>query len=460
MTDSNDFDDLLACPRCDRTPLDGNDLGFACGGCKTRFPITGAVPWLFAEPDASLGEWRHRLQLALQQLGHEAGRAGQDLKKPDLLEPTRRRLEQLRDASSAHRAALGELLAPFDVRSLDASYESHLALRTRLPGDQGLNTYYNNVHRDWCWGDAENAASMAQIAAVTADKGAPLEGDLLILGAGAGRLAYDLHAERDGGRTLALDFNPLLLTIAQRLFAGESLELYEFPLAPRTLADVAVHQTLAAPGAARPGLWPLLGDVLRPPFAERTFDAVVTPWLIDIVSEDLRPFSRRINRLLKDGGRWVSFGSLAFEHASRARRYSLDEVVEIAEAAGFSAPRVAEARIPYMCSPHSRHGRQELVCTFSATKTSHPKRQERHKALPDWIVTGKTPVPLSASFQTQAMSTRIYAFIMALIDGKRTVEDMAAVLEQQKLMPRAEAKPAIRNFLIRMYEDSQRNPNF
>jgi hypothetical protein len=33
---------------------------------------------------------------------------------------------------------------------------------------------------------------------------------------------------------------------------------------------------------------------------------------------------------------------------------------------------------------------------------------------------------------------------------------MAQVLEQQNLMTRAEAEPAIRSFLIKMYEDSRR----
>ena len=66
----------------------------------------------------------------------------------------------------------------------------------------------------------------------------------------------------------------------------------------------------------------MLADALRPPFAEGAFDTVVTPWLIDIVSENLTVFAARINRLLKEGGRWVNFGSLAFaEPACRARAF-------------------------------------------------------------------------------------------------------------------------------------------
>jgi hypothetical protein len=49
---------------------------------------------------------------------------------------------------------------------------------------------------------------------------------------------------------------------------------------------------------------------------------------------------------------------------------------------------------------------------------------------------------------------------MSLIDGKRTIEDMAKILKQQNLMSEQEAIPALRNFMTRMFDDSQRNSGF
>ena len=54
------------------------------------------------------------------------------------------------------------------------------------------------------------------------------------------------------------------------------------------------------------------------------------------------------------------------------------------------------------------------------------------------------------------MTTQIYSFMMSLIDGKRSIEDMATVLEKQKLMSKAEAIPAIRAFLTKMHDDEQK----
>ena len=455
MQDAGRLDELLACPRCDRKPLDRHADQYRCSGCKAEFPDIGGIPWLFADADSTLGEWRNRLHYSLQQLSHEAQRIKAELIAEDRRALTRKRLEQQLAATDKHKKMLRQMLSPVDVQSMQASYESQLALRTRLPSDQGLNTYYANVHRDWAWGDRENDASLAQIRSVL-PKDAQL-GKVLVLGAGACRLAYDMHMQLPVETTVAVDFNPLLLLIARQLVSGEQLQMYEFPIAPKSLNDCAVLRKLQAPEPVRENFFLVLGDVLRPPFSAGAFDTVVTPWLIDIVSEDLPAFAARINNLLKPGGRWINFGSLAFDSPDRARRYSPEEVLVIAEECGFASPQVTQATIPYMCSPASRHGRQETVFTFGAEKQQEAESPGRHKALPDWIVTGNEPVPLLPSFRTQAMSTQIYSFIMSLIDGKRSIKDMAKLLEQQKLMSRKEAEPAIRNFLTRMHDDSQRS---
>jgi uncharacterized protein YbaR (Trm112 family)/ubiquinone/menaquinone biosynthesis C-methylase UbiE len=450
--------DLLACPRCDKTPLDESDGVYSCKACKIDFPSIDGIPWMFAEPQATLGEWRGRLQFALQKLSQESASLETELGDKELRPLTKRRLERFRKATDSHRRSLQKLLQPVDVQSLHGNYESYLALRTRMPADQALNTYYANVHRDWSWGDEENKASMKQLRSVLHES-AEL-GNVLVLGAGAGRLAYDLHMQMDCTTTVAMDFNPLLLLIAKSVMGGDSLKMYEFPIAPKSLEDDAVLRTLSAPDVVRDGFHLVLGDALRAPFAEGSFDTVVTPWLIDIITEDLPVMAARVNGLLKPEGRWVNFGSLAFASPERARRYSPEETKAIVAESGFSDPYVSEASIPYMCSPASRHGRQEKVFSFSAYKERNAEKAPRHRALPDWIVTGKEPVPLTQSFRSQAMTTQIYSFMMSLIDGKRTIKDMAVVLEKQKLMTREEAEPAIRSFLTKMYDDSQKQSGF
>jgi hypothetical protein len=459
MTATAPIADFLACPRCDKAPLTVSGSGTRCSGCKTSFPSLNNIPWLFAEPDATLGTWRGRLHFALQQLASDSQKAKSESQANGLNPLTKQRLALQVKAADEHRNMLRKILAPVDIQSMQANHESYLAMRTRLPTDQGIHTYYANIHRDWAWGDDENKASLSQIEAVI-DGESPRLGNTLVLGAGACRLAYDIHMNLDTSNTVATDFNPLLLLIAQSVMHGEQPELYEFPLAPKSLDDFAVLRTLSAPQPVREGFHLLFSDFLRPPFVPGSFDTVVTPWIIDIVNEDLPLQAARINNLLKPDGRWINFGSLAFDHPDRARRYSAEETVSIVESAGFATPGVVQESIPYMCSPASRHARNEQVFTFAASKLREAKKPPRHKALPDWIVTGKEAVPLTQSFHKQAISTQIHSYIMSLIDGKRTIEDMAAILEQQKLMTRQEAIPAVRDFLTRMFDDSQRNSGY
>lgn len=452
-----ELESLLACPACGGS-LSRAHAGHACPACCREFPEIGGLPWLFPEPAAALSEWRGRTRLLLQYLGREAAIHRRALGQDDLHPLTRRRLELIVSACDDHAGRIAALLQPLGVAARDEPLEVHLALGTELPGTQGLTTYYANVHRDWAWGEAENRGSFEAVSA-TLQTGGPAA-HLLVLGAGAGRLAYDLHQARHAALTVALDFNPLLATIGRRVTSGGSVQLYEFPIAPRRIEDHAVLRSLAAPTAARAGLAFVLGDGLAAPFASGAFDAVLTPWFADIVPEDLVLLMRRINRLLAPGGRWVFFGSLAWADRPPEASYSLEELLELAPGAGFEPGPVSQTRLPYMQSPASRHGRIEEVLCFAAVKRREAPAVPDRRLRPDWIGRTDLPVPVRPEFREQSLSTRVYAFIMAMIDGRRSIDDMAALMQEQRLMDRADAVPAIQRFLARMLEDGARRANF
>jgi hypothetical protein len=454
MASADALHDLLACPRCD-APLAAAGNTWRCAGCEVDFPQIAGIAWLFAEPNAALGEWRGRLHFSLQRLDRERQQLEASLTTPALRPATRARLESLERAMRDQLARLTALLAPLEIEQHTASYETYLALRTRLPPDQGLTTYYGNIHRDWCWGDAENDASFDVLHTLLRDA-AP--GRTLVLGAGAGRLAYDLHMRTTAPLTVALDFNPLLMIVAERVTRGNSLALYEFPLAPR--GEAALLRTLAAPSAARAGLVHLLADAHRPPFRRGAFDTVVTPWLIDILPERFDLLCARVNAQLRDGGRWLNFGSLSFHDPDPAARYGLDECRAALEENRFGDVTIEEREIPYLSSPASRHARRERVVSWSASKQRDIKKLPRYHALPEWLVRGTDPVPLGDSFARQAAATRIHAFLMTLIDGRRSLKDIAKLVVEQRLMSPAEAEPAIRSFLIKMHDDSKRGSTY
>jgi hypothetical protein len=429
-----------------------------CAACSSGYPVVGEVPWLFPDPRQALFEWRGRLSLLTQHLASEASGMREEAKAESLPDATRRRLTHVAAANDDQVRRLHALLAPLGLEQASATEATQRALGTRLPTEQGLTNYYVNLHRDWSWGDEENAAALKEIrAALEAGEGDALAGlgRTLVQGAGAGRLAYDLHMAGDAPLTIATDFNPLLLFAAREILAGGVVELYEFPIAPRRIEDHAVLRRLSAPAPARAGLELVAGDALQPPFADGSFDTVVTPWFVDIIGESLPRVAARINLLLKPGGRWINFGSLAFSRAAFADRIGLEEACEIVAAAGFAPVTPRENTIPYMRSPASRHSRMEQTVAWSTPKVGPNAEKPRQKLLPDWLVHPDRPVPRTRAFEMQQVSSRVHAFLLALINGERSLRDMARMLVEQRLMSADEAEANVRLFLARVHEESE-----
>jgi len=439
-----DLAGLLACPRCDAA-LET----LHCKSCRVDYPVHGGIPWLFADPQAAVSDWRNRWQLARERMRAdlEQVRAALQNNPPAA---TRRRLETLAGGYGKQNGHLDTLLEPL-AQAAGGSLETLLALRTRLPPAQGIFSYEANVHRDWCWGDKECSAALGAV--MTALDGHTPQ-RILVLGAGAGRLAYDLHQHTAAAVTVALDLNPLLATVGRRVSAGERVSLVEFPLAPREPESAAVERQLSAPAPARAGLEFLLADAMRPPFPAETFDLVVTPWLLDVIETPAATALHRINRLLCRDGVWLNHGSVAFDAPDPAARLTLEELQEQAALAGFADLASSETRMPYMMCPDSRHGRMESVVTLRGRKAQDVQAPARQQNLPEWIVGGRTPIPALPAFKTQAMTTRMHAYIMSLIDGQRTLKDIARILEEQGLMPRREAETALRGFLVKMHEEA------
>lgn len=442
---------LLCCPSC-RSAL---GEGHACAGCGTRYPVLDGIPWLLPQPATTLAEWQLRLKHVLQRMDGEAEELKAELKATGLGELTTKRLRKLLQAKVEHRKAVAELLEPLTLTQLGTE-EMSRAMNVRVPATQSLTGYYVNVHRDWAWETTENQACWDAVAAACQDLDARGK-SLLVLGAGAGRLAYDLHQQWQPALTVATDINPLMLLAAKKIFKGRNLKLHEFPLAPKDLESHAILRKCAAPEAARPGLELAFADALTPPFAAQSFDFVVTPWLIDILPPSLPALAATINRLLKPQGRWVNFGSLGFNHARATDNLSLEEVLEVVQGAGFAPGEPSRRQIPYMQSPASAHGRVELVTTFAARKQEEAKAVagKGFSYLPEWLAASDAPVPRLKSFDAFMTINSILLDTVSMIDGKRTLKDLAQVFAQKHGLPIAEAETSIKGFLVRHFEANQ-----
>lgn len=445
-----------SCPQCSEQ-LHESKSHLACPGCNTIYPILDGIPWLLPHPERQLVEWRLKLQALLGYLETEAESYKTALKKTDLGALTQKRLRKVLQAKVEHKKYLTELLGPL-TRQTDLPPEILKATGIQIPSGQSLTSYYTNVHRDWAWDTSENDACIAVIKHLLGSS-AHL-GRVLVLGAGACRLPYDIYQTYQPESLVASDINPFMLLVAKRILKGKSVKLYEFPIAPKDLESYAVLRKCVAPRPVEDNFQIVFADAFRPPFAPGTFDTIFTPWLIDILPYDMTLIVQSVNRLLKKGGVWINFGSHAFNHSSQALNYSLEESLELIQAHGFLLADMHKDRIPYMQSPASLHSRLETVVSFAATKQKDTDTPQVPAYLPEWLRDLSQSVPNLQAFQAARVVHGIYTDVLSLLDQKRSIQDIAKIFGEQHRLEPKEAEVSLQGFFTKLWEESLAAKNF
>ena len=434
--------DALTCPQCEGSYSSGG----RCQGCQKELEFVAGVAWAFENPDAEKTFWAIRSRAYLESLKTEAEvLSQQELRAAGL---TRQRLQILRDAKVQGRKAWEEILLPF-VQARTGQFPIE-ALRLPHPVSMNLLGYYSNFLRDWGWGDPENA-----IAARLVRNELGNSRNLLILGGGSGRLGYDLHDELGSQLTLNMDLNPALILGSQALLEGRSFEIPEFPLQPANLSSTAVRVHLA-PRKPKAGFVHVLADATRPPVQPGFWHSVLTPWFLDILPEHPSEVLPEISRSLALGGQWVYFGSVRFHYRQESENLSVEELIELAKAFGLELKSQKREEIPYMNSPHSAQSRREKVwiARFEKTKeVSHARMAKSWK--PAWLEDTGVPVGLDPIWKSWASTHQIYAEVLGLIDGQRSLEQMGKLLAQRYGAGQQEMTASVTAFLRRLLEESR-----
>jgi uncharacterized protein YbaR (Trm112 family) len=441
---------ILVCPEC-KSPLESKANTFVCQSCQQTYPTLDSIPWLLQNPGASLGEWKEQFKYLLVSLDRDIEEIKIDLRLPDLMASTLKRLRKHLQAKVEQRKLLGELLAPLEM-SEAGSYELSVAMKTKLPRSQTLLGYYSNIHRDWSWGDEENKEGFDCIKDLIGDK--KDLGKLLVAGAGNCRLLYDVNEFYRPPLVVGVDINPLLFLAARKILMGKTVRLYEFPIAPLDLESYSALRKCRAPEKVSGEVELLFADTLNLPFQKASFDTILTPWLIDIIPESPDTFFPKLNYALSIGGRWLNFGTLVYDYKNPAKDYSKEEVLELAVRAGFEIESQFTRRIPYMQSPISHHGRLESVFCFSAKKV---KDLDQHpmsfKTLPEWLTNSSTPIPDLPDFKTLSQVYKIHLEVLDHIDGKTSISQIAKIFEEKYKLPYSEAHDSIMKYLVKTFQE-------
>lgn len=433
---------ILQCPKT------GEELAFRENQLVStlsneHYPLMNGIPWLHPNPLHSMVDWSVKLNHFHKVLGQEIS----DLEKQlqNVQGATKERLRRLYEGKKQFLIQVTELISPV-VTAKVASKPIYDALSDRAPNTQNLLSYEANLYRDWVWGNEENEISCRFITEILEDNAI---GNMLVVGAGACRLAYDLHLALNPTMTIANDINPLLLFSAQDILFGDGLEIVEFPMQPRLAEHVAVHH--AIPSVATPNNFHLLfSDAAKPALKVKSIQTLVTPWIIDIQPFELGLFLRSLNHYLDIGSTWVNFGSLVFSQGRDTLCYSHEEVESIATECGFSIERIEQKEMPYLKSPYNAGWRVEHIWCWRARKISNVEPVNNLQHLPNWIIDANAAVPLSNEIKSAHFSHKTYSEILSLNDGKHSLTQMGKKLARKKNMDEQETIAMLKTFYMKV----------
>ena len=445
----------ILCPACssEKASLLIANHALECSNCKTTFPVySSGIPWLFEDPTFSLLEWKARLNGFLHVNALEQQRLKNSLKDKRLSKIAHKRISKILQAKKEQEEQVLEVIAPLNLQNKD--FNPHAdptsVLQSKVPKVQGLLSYYDNIFRDWSWNNGENEQLLEAIDSILIQS--TELGRVLTIGAGAGRLSYDIHRKYQPDLSVLLDINPLLLLAGSRIIQGDIIHLFEFPIAPLNKDSFAVLQECKTPQATNENIVFMFADGMNPPFQAQSFDTVLTPWLIDIVPQNLRNFVPRINQILKKGGQWLNCGTLAFFHRDPSWCYSEEEVTELLEKNGFKVITSNRVEIKYLNSPVSANGRTEKVFNFCAKKVRDAVVPSKYEYLPKWILNTTKAIPVDDEFTIQSSRYLLQAQVIGAIDGNRSIEQIGALVAQQYGLQLNEATHAVRRIMVDLHE--------
>ena len=334
-----------------------------CEGCGVDYPCIADAPVLMRQPNDVVERWRTKAAIAVNGSERIALSFQGALFDPDIGPLTRVRLQrQLAGwrANTDHvRTLLGGagLLGDQPVRYWQPSLR-----------DPTLIEHINNIHRDWAWpahGGHEHERHLNHVRPALPER----LGNVLVLGAGACRLAHDIHRHHHAELTVCVDIDPLPMLVAQRLLAGETVPLVEVVAEPRDPQRTCIEHQLRCSDAPAANIHFVYADGTDPPFAAASFDTIITPWFIDRACHDIAQLLPKLARLLRPGGSWVNFGPLIYPaDVSPACRYASDEIVELLAARDWQLHYEHTAALTLLASPFSHHERRVAAWTFRAKR--------------------------------------------------------------------------------------------
>ena len=428
-------------------PLAAQARGLGCAACGRHYPLVAGIPILVRDP---VGYLRSELALltrtsrnarkrkgSLDRIGRDTGLSAASLD----------RHRNILDTEIAQAETFLSLLEPAFEAMADAAGET---LETR-PSGWTTDALIPYLLRDWT-STPELAAMNSRIGAVLRQAFPDPSGkSIVFVACGAGGLLAELPADFE--RILGFDLTLPIVRAARHLLDGNSLDI----ALPRVISPAGrISLRKRDPRSVSSYVWIAAMDAFETAIPDGSVDCVVTSFMIDLIPDPPR-LADEIARILCPDGVWINYGPSGPLKAFW--RFDQTETPAFLETAGFTVLGAEPHRATYLdlsrdCPSWSF---QNHVCYLTWARKSGQAfaRPSRPAPAPDELAQlipvhfpganlvhrqglGKNSAH-TVSFRHEGIPGRTTsvqiggdaARILALVDGKRTVSEIADLLERE-----------------------------
>ena len=395
---------------------------------ETSYPLFDGVPWLFSQPEFAFLEWATKLTAYVEDEARYVEYLELNILQ-ELRVHRRRRFELLLQAKQESIAFLKSLLPDFF---------GHQPLKLQ-PSNQQIHSYYKNVFRDWCWDNCENDTYLAYIQRVLQQ--APKQ--ILILGAGAGKLSQLVAQAYPSSAVYSLDHNPFMLLTAQKIFHQQPITLSNYSYFANTLERTRAVYTIDEQFQLDNHQF-VLGSFPKLPFAPASIDCIIAPWFFDILEEDLVDSVAAAQSFLTPEGCLIQIGPCNVHHRLLDRQYTPEEMVEVYENL-FEQCSFERDQVDYLKDPIESFCRSEQLLMLSGQQKKPMNRTE--------IESEPVTIQMTPGLARHKSMIETTHRLLQLIDKDMSADQLAKKVEQALNLSDSEARFYAESFIRKLQQD-------
>ncbi|MEM8500056.1 MAG: hypothetical protein AAF542_18690 [Pseudomonadota bacterium] len=403
-----DIAQLLDILRC---PDSGEPLSIADGclrsSCSSYQMIDQHIACLYPNAAITRLQWGSKIKHFLT-TEREHLKQMQQLAQNCELANTRQRITMQHEARHKNLALMQKMLASWIPKN---------ALPI-APSSQQIESYFELLFRDWCWGDELQPYINYCVSSVARHA----TQRILVLGSGAGGLSYHLANALVKADVVSVEHNPFLALASSHIMQGKSLKVHEYSLYPTNLENCAKKWEIKQPALKHENHIQLLATYPQLPFARASFDTIVAPWFFDILDLRFADAVKASAHFLKEDGRLLFMGPANVHKSHYEEQYCSDEIRELL-LQSFTEIEFDQHTLGYLHNPRASQGRLENVL-FANLSGPGKFGLPAYKSSADEL-------QYTPELNQFKLKTATIHQIMAHIEKSITVDELAKVLVTQ-----------------------------